>query len=135
MQVSTNINPYQNLNMYQRAVNIENPTIQPMPLPEEKPLLSDEQKQTLQEYKENKELSEQEKKDQVRQYIVASTGVKSKQTQFEIYMSEMTNSDVEVSNDTNILEQLRETQKQNDIVKGYATYKELQNSLQDSIVL
>jgi hypothetical protein len=137
MEISqTNQNLYQSLNSYQRVLEPKDPTIQPMPLPETPtPELSDEQKEAIVDYKKQKEAEEQEQKDDLRKYYVASTGIKSKQTQFEIYMSEMTNSDVEISNDVNIIENLREIQKQNDAIEGYATYKELQKHLQDSMLI
>ena len=52
-----------------------------------------------------------------------SAGINSVKSQFEIYMEGMTGD--EYSNDTIVkLEDLREIQRQNNIVKAYAHYQE-----------
>ncbi len=64
-----------------------------------------------------------ERKNATRQVIAMSAGINSVKSQFEIYMEGMTGD--EYSNDTIVkLEDLREIQRQNNIVKAYAYYQE-----------
>jgi hypothetical protein len=138
MEVNNNYNPYLQLATYQRnTVAEDGPSILPIPQPEEpqkEPLLSDEQKEALQEYKTQQDAKEQEQRDALREYAVASIGVNSKKTQFEIYMTGMLDEEVDITNDMKFLDSLREVQKQNEAVRGYAVYKELQDELGLSII-
>ena len=64
-----------------------------------------------------------ERKDATRQFVAMSAGINSIKSQFEIYMEGMTGD--EYSNETIVkLEDLREIQRQNNIVKAYAYYQE-----------
>jgi len=77
---------------------------------------------------EQTQIQEQAQKDQKRAHATDYLALKSKQSQTEIYLSVATNSDVEVGNNmANTIESLRDTQKQNNAVKAYATYQENQN--------
>jgi biotin synthase-related radical SAM superfamily protein len=71
-----------------------------------------------------------EKKDKTRAFLADYAGVQSKKSQWDIYMSVMTQSDVDSSDDgmINFLEELRDIQKQNNTVEAYALYAE--NALQ-----
>jgi len=69
-------------------------------------------------------------KDAQRGVAVDYIGAQSKQSQVEIYLAVATDGKVEVGNDdtADIIESLRDVQKQNNAVQAYATYKENQNS-------
>jgi biotin synthase-related radical SAM superfamily protein len=71
-----------------------------------------------------------EKKDDTRAFLADYAGVQSKKSQWDIYMSVMTQSDVDTSDDgtINFLEELRDVQKQNNTVEAYALYA--QNALE-----
>jgi len=71
----------------------------------------------------------QAKTDAQRGVAVDYVGAQSKQSQVEIYLAVATDGKVEVGgNDTaDILESLRDVQKQNNAVAAYATYQENQN--------
>ena len=73
-----------------------------------------------------------EKKDDTRAFLADYAGVQSKKSQWDIYMSVMTQSDVDTSDDgtINFLEELRDVQKQNNTVEAYALYA--QNALEQS---
>ena len=63
------------------------------------------------------------KKADIRQFVAMSAGINSVKSQFEIYMEGMTGNDY--SNETIVkVEDLREIQRQNNIVKAYAYYQE-----------
>ncbi len=74
----------------------------------------------------------QEKRDNLRGFVVDYAAHQSKKTQVEIYLAVATqNSDIDINinhNSINILESLRETQKQNNIVQAYAQYQENQEN-------
>lgn len=73
------------------------------------------------------EQEEQAKKDAQRGVAVDYVGAQSKQSQVEIYLSVATDSDVDLGNDTqNVIETLRDVQKQNNAVEAYATYQKNQ---------
>jgi hypothetical protein len=149
MEVNSSNNPYLQIAAYQRPMlQEESPSIQPIPKPEDgpsilpipqeekpqKPLLSDEQKDALLEYKAQEDAKEQEQRDALRQYAIASIGIDSKKTQFKIYMTGMLDEEVDITNDFTFLESLREIQKQNEAVRGYAVYKELQQELSTGLI-
>ena len=74
------------------------------------------------------EAQTQAKQDQMRETGVDYIAQQSKQSQIEIYLSVATDSDVSVGNDTSsIIESLRDVQKQNQAVEAYARYQENQN--------
>ncbi len=73
------------------------------------------------------EAASQEQKDAQRGYATDYLAHKSKQSQMEIYLSVATDSDVDLGNDTaNIIESLRDVQKQNNAVEAYTTYQDNQ---------
>ncbi|MCD6191713.1 MAG: hypothetical protein J7K14_09290 [Sulfurimonas sp.] len=70
----------------------------------------------------------QAKQDQRRENGADYIAHQSKQSQVEIYLSVATDSDVDLGNSTaNVIETLRDVQKQNDAVEAYAKYQENQN--------
>ncbi|PHR55132.1 MAG: hypothetical protein COA44_11420 [Arcobacter sp.] len=63
--------------------------------------------------------------DQQRQLLVAGVAYQSRQTQAEIYLAVALDKDVNLSNNNAImLESLKRTQEQNNVVKAYAAYQE-----------
>jgi len=82
------------------------------------------------------EQEEQAKKDAFRSSVVDYVGMQSKKSQAEIYLSVATDSDMDLggAKDTaQVLESLRDIQKQNNLVQAYAIYKENQNPLEINI--
>ena len=74
------------------------------------------------------EAQTQAKQDQKRENGADYIAHQSKQSQVEIYLSVATDSDVDLGNSTaNVIETLRDVQKQNDAVEAYAKYQENQN--------
>ena len=74
------------------------------------------------------EAQTQAKQDQRRENGVDYIAHQSKQSQIEIYLSVATDSDVDLGNSTaNVIETLRDVQKQNEAVEAYAAYRENQN--------
>ncbi len=74
------------------------------------------------------EAQTQAKQDQKREIGVDYIAHQSKQSQIEIYLSVATDSEVDVGSSTaNVVETLRDVQKQNDAVEAYAKYQENQN--------
>ena len=74
------------------------------------------------------EAQTQAKQDQRRENGADYIAHQSKQSQVEIYLSVATDSDVDLGNSTaNVIETLRDVQKQNDAVEAYAKYQENQN--------
>ena len=74
------------------------------------------------------EAQTQAKQDQKRETGVDYIAHQSKQSQIEIYLSVATDSEVDVGSSTaNVVETLRDVQKQNDAVEAYAKYQENQN--------
>ena len=101
----------QNKHKEAEILPIEKPQIQPIKHPSE----------TID--KEALQSKIDEKKDNLRQFVALSAGINSVKSQFEIYMEGMTGD--EYSSDTIVkLEDLREIQRQNNIVKAYAYYQE-----------
>lgn len=74
----------------------------------------------------------QEKKDNLRGFVVDYAAYQSKKTQVEIYLAVATqNSDIDINinhKSINVVESLRETQKQNNIVQAYTQYQENQEN-------
>jgi len=139
MEVSS-LNNYNTLVNYQRITTPKNPSILPIETPQEQePQLTPEQQLELQKQlealQEKKAQEEQEKKDTLRAFTMDYIGTQSKKTQFEIYLSGMLENDVDITNDINIIESLRDVKKQNELINGYATYKELQEKLENSFMV
>ncbi|RLA72806.1 MAG: hypothetical protein DRG78_23370 [Epsilonproteobacteria bacterium] len=131
MQVSSQMNNYQDLNTNNKLVTIQpvpeegkkNPDIEVSP---EKRLdvensIDDKQTQAA--------VESQEKRDQQRGVLVDHVERQSKKTQVEIYLAVATDSKVEIGgNDTiDSINTLRDIQKQNNAVAGHETYKANQN--------
>ena len=74
----------------------------------------------------------QAKKDDVRGNVVDYAAYQSKKSQVEIYLSVATDSKVEIGGSdaatVSVLESLRQTQKENNIVQAYAQYQENQKN-------
>ena len=122
-------NPYRHLTRYQRPVTIpEKPDL--ITIPEyEKPELSPENRLKLRERIEEsideKKEELQAQKDALRELTVEYIGVQSKKTQWEIYMSVTTESDIDTGGDgIEFIGTLRDIRKQNNLVKAYAAYHE-----------
>ena len=69
----------------------------------------------------------QAQKDQARAFLAGYAGVQSKKDQWDIYMSVMTDSEVDTSNEgtVTLLKELRDIQEQNNRVQAYSLYQEL----------
>jgi len=140
MDVQNNLNNYQTLGMYERKITLpENPTIQPVPKPETpQPELTPEQKldvkyavsDTINEYQDKK----QQQKDNLRAFTMDYVGVQSKKTQAQIYLSVALDENVDLTQDIKMYDSLQDIKKQNDTIKGYALYKELQQKTENSFV-
>ncbi len=155
MEVSSQANSYQMMNMYQKPDN----SIQPVPAPTQKPTTSagnedvysasngnaikaEDGTLTLtpegelnvanaQDEKSSEvQAQEQAQQDQQRENGADYIAHKSMQSQVEIYLSVATDNKVEFGdNDTaSIIESLRDVQKQNNQVEAYATYSENQKN-------
>lgn len=130
MQVSSQTNSYQDLNVQQKST-----TIQPVPQ-EEKKLsntdVSPEKRLETENKIDDKQTvladKSQEEKDQLRSTMVDRIEHQSKKTQVEIYLSVATDSNVELAGNSTVdsLKTLRDVQKQNNTVEAYATYQENQ---------
>ena len=139
MQVDNATSTYATLMQYQRPSIPEVPQENPITIPEYNDQeiidtienIADELKSNLQEDLQDKVAQYQEetqaKKDDARAFLADYAGVQSKKNQWDIYMSVMTESDVDTSNDNTIdfLKNLRDIQEQNNRVEAYALYKEL----------
>jgi hypothetical protein len=136
MQVSAYNNPYQYLQQYQQPRK-EGPVstpVEPRPpvtIPEyERPTLPTEAKMKLQERVDEKrtEVGDtlQSQKDAIRQYTAAYVGAQSKKTQFEIYMNNTTDSELDSDTPTGIefMQTLRDIQKQNNTIKAFSAYQD-----------
>jgi len=126
--VSSATSSYESLNRYQKPITI--PEFEKPQLSPEKQLeLKDTIAQKIDDIKEN--VTEQ--KDANREFFTGALKLNSAKSQVEIYMSVSTDNDVDVgmSSDAtvNVLKELRETQKQNNIVQAYATYKDATEDL------
>jgi len=146
MQVSMNTNNYQALNVYQQ------PSIQPIELPDYTNkeiydasqgniIRGDDGKLTLtpqgelgvtnavQEQVAQADAQEQAQKDALRSFSVDYLEASSKKSQVEIYLAVATDGDYDSDNETaDVISNLREVQQQNDAVQAYATYKEAQEN-------
>ena len=139
MQVDSSMNNYATLMQYQRPSIPEKPEESPVTIPEfgDQEIIdvikdiSQEIKTGLQENLKEKvdeaKQEDQEQKDNTREFLADYAGVQSKKNQWDIYMSVMTESDVDTSNDGSIefLQNLRDVQEQNNRVEAYALYQEL----------
>ncbi len=145
MEVSSQTNPYQTMNMQQKAVTTpvepKEPTYSNEDIYEASQgnLIRNDGEIVLTPQGENNvanakadnvaeaEAQTQAKQDQRRENGVDYIAQQSKQSQIEIYLSVATDSDVSIGNDTqSVIESLRDVQKQNSTVEAYATYKENQ---------
>jgi len=139
MQVNNSTNNYTSLMQYQRPSIPEQPQETPITIPEfddqeiisKLKTLASEIKDNVQESIQEKATQYQEerqaKKDDARAFLADYAGVQSKKNQWDIYMSVMTDSDVDTSNDNTIdfLKELRDVQQQNNRVEAYALYQEM----------
>ena len=139
MQVDSSMNSYANLMQYQRLSIPEKPQENPVTIPEfdDQEIvesikeITQEIKTDLQENLQEKvdvaKQEDQEKKDNTREFLADYAGVQSKKNQWDIYMSVMTESEVDTSNDDtiNFLNNLRDIQEQNNRVEAYAHYQEM----------
>ena len=74
------------------------------------------------------EAESQAKQDKMRETGVDYIAQQSKHSQVEIYLSVATDNEVDLGNSTaDVIETLRDVQKQNDAVEAYAKYQENQN--------
>ena len=108
MQVSSQTNNYQTLNSYQRPVQpIEQPNI-PKPEYDAKDLYKATNGNAI---------------------IAKDDNVENAKAQAEIYLSVATGSQVDLDDGTaTVVESLRKTQKENNIVQAYAQYQENQKN-------
>lgn len=125
MQVNNN---YTSLLQYQRPSIPEQRESSPITIPEFNDqeivdTIKDDLQETIEQYTQDKEA----KKDELRAFLADYAGVQSKKNQWDIYMSVMTESDVDTSNDSSIdfLKNLRDVQEQNNRVAAYALYQEM----------
>jgi hypothetical protein len=139
MQVDSSMNNYATLMQYQRPSIPEQPEESPITIPEfdDQEIIetikdvTQEIKNNLQDNLEEKvidyEDENQAKKDNTRAFLADYAGVQSKKNQWDIYMSVMTDSEVDTSNDNsiNFLKNLRDVQEQNNRVEAYALYQDL----------
>ena len=139
MQVDSSMNNYATLMQYQRPSIPEQPQESPITIPEfdDQEIIetikdvTQEIKNNLQDNLEEKvtdyEDENQAKKDNTRAFLADYAGVQSKKNQWDIYMSVMTDSEVDTSNDNsiNFLKNLRDVQEQNNRVEAYALYQDL----------
>jgi hypothetical protein len=131
MQVSSQMNSYQDLSIQQKPVTIQpvpeegkkNPDIEISP---EKRL---DVENTIDDKQTQEALESQEKRDQQRGLLVDSIERQSKKTQVEIYLSVATDSKVEIGGNNTIdsINTLRDIQKQNSMVSGHEIYQANQN--------
>ena len=122
------------LGVYERKTLLpEQPSIQPIEKPDipQKEELSPEQQLDIKYAVTDKltKLKEEQtqKQENLRAFAVDYIGVQSKKTQAQIYLSVAFDEEVDLTNDINLYDSLKEIKQQNDAVKGYALYKELQN--------
>ncbi|WP_456453383.1 hypothetical protein [Hydrogenimonas sp.] len=131
--------PYQHLMQYQQPNAIRPPaTIQPIEerpdlitIPEfEKPELSPETrlelKKRLEEKLDDTKESYRAQRDALRELTVGYVGVQSKKTQWEIYLSGMSEGEVgsDAPSGVEFYQMLRDIQQQNNTIKAYAAYGE-----------
>jgi len=137
--VNNTSNPYQDITAYQRKDIL--PVIKPEnPIYPEKPInakleLSPEDELKMQHAKEEAARKAEEEKEEkiakLKALMAQYTKEQSIKSQIEIYLSVATDSDVDMGNDSNILDILRDIQDQNNSMHGYETYQELQENKED----
>ena len=138
MQVTSQINSYQDLNIQQKPVTIK-------PDQQEEKRLSDtdistEKRLEIENRVDDKKIAvtdkSQEEKDQLRGVMVDRLEHQSKKTQVEIYLSVATDSNVKLgeSSTKDSLNILRDVQKQNNEVVAHATYQENQKESATSLL-
>ena len=132
MDVSSS-NPYLHLGRYQQPITVPGAPSEenPVTIPEfEKPELSPEQRlaleKSLQERLDEAEEKAQEEQDALRGLTVGYVGLQSKKTQWEIYMSVTTQTDMQSDAQDGVAfyRTLRDIQEQNNTIKAYAAYRE-----------
>ena len=123
-------NPYTHLMQYQRPAS-EGPAILPIENPaDERPQLTPEQKLDLQDRLAEKAQEIKEgadaQRDAMRELTVGYVGMRSKQTQWEIYLSGMSGEEVDTGGGDGVqfYNTLREIHEQNNAIKAYAAYRE-----------
>jgi hypothetical protein len=138
MQVNNSANSYASLMQYQRPSIPEQPQESPITIPEFgdqeiigkiKELTSaikSNLKESIEEKVDDYQADQAEQNDKTRAFLADYAGVQSKKNQWDIYMSVMTESDVDTSNEgtVTILKELRDVQEQNNRVQAYALYQE-----------
>ena len=146
MEVSSQTNSFQTMNMHQKPITTpvepKEPTYGNKEIYEasqgnlirndDEIVLTPQGQNNISNVQEDKaieaEAQTQAKQDQKRENGADYIAHQSKQSQIEIYLSVATDSDVSIGNDTpSIIESLRDVQKQNNAVEAYATYQENQN--------
>ncbi len=129
MQVSSQTNPYANMQALQQPINLPvKPDVQStLPVVPENPIRPDiPVKPELPTDGENSQVMS----DEARQTLVAYAGHESKKTQAEIYLSVALDSKVNLDNGSKVMiEALRETQQQNNAIKAYSAYQENQQMM------
>lgn len=88
--------------------------------------------QTIEDAIAKREAEKEQKAQRTRSLLAQYTKTQSVKTQVEIYLSVATDSDVDFNSDSNLIEILSDIKKQNDMMAGYATYKELEAKHSDS---
>lgn len=146
MEVSSQTNSFQTMNMHQKTVTAPVEPKEPTYTNEEiyeasqGNIIRNDGELTLTPQGQNNlstaqadsateaEAQTQAKQDQRRENGADYIAQQSKQSQIEIYLSVATDSDVSLGSDTSsVIESLRDVQKQNNAVEAYATYQENQN--------
>ena len=118
MDVSSTTTSFQNVNTYQQPIKLDQAIT-----PEGESSVVEEQ----QVKSEVVAAEEQVKKEDTRGNVVDYTASQSKKSQIEISFVVEENSDVQTQQDTaTSIKNLRETQKQNDVVEAYSKYQENQ---------
>ncbi len=144
MEVSSQTNSFQTMNMHQK--NVTTPVEPKEPTYGNKEIyeasqgnlvrndgeitLTPQGQNNISNVQENKateaESQEEAKRDEQRGVAVDYLGAQSKQSQVEIYLAVATDSDTGDST-SSVIESLRDVQKQNQAVEAYAAYKENQD--------
>ncbi|MFT5660134.1 MAG: hypothetical protein ACI9TV_000774 [Sulfurimonas sp.] len=157
MEVSSNLNSFQNLQQFQKKLDTAPNPVGTQPVKDEESVVGDkllyegsdanlvrnqegdialtpQAKTTLSSEQETSATQVQEEtqaqQDAKRENGVDYIGAQSKKSQVEIYLAVATDNKVEFSDDKtpSIIESLRDVQRQNNTVAAYATYQENQKS-------
>jgi hypothetical protein len=132
MDVSAS-NPYLHLDRYQQPITVpgapspEEPvTIPEYEPPEISPQKRLELRERLKEGFEEAEKNRRAEEEAMRQLTVGYVGLQSKKTQWEVYMSGTTGSDMgsDAPGGVEFYKLLRDIQEQNNTIKAYAAYQE-----------